>query len=114
MKTIVYHFRMPEELHRTVEERASIEGVPMAELIRRFIEKGLDVDGYKKETDFIRNILRQELEKIIEPFGNRIIKMLMKIGFLLKRCTSAMYLLRTSPSKQAAIGRLYTRSCGAA
>ena len=78
--TVNFCVRMPQELYKAVKEKAAVENRPMADQIRIFIEKGLDVDGYKSETEFIRSILRQELESIIEPFGNRIIKMLMKIG----------------------------------
>ena len=80
METFNACVRMPKELYKTVSDRAVLEGCSATELIRRYIKKGLDIDGYKSETEFIRNILRQELESIIEPLGNRIIKMQMKVG----------------------------------
>jgi hypothetical protein len=80
MGTKTFQLRMPEDMYKAVSEKASVEGIPAAELIRRYIEKGIDINGYKSETEFIRNIIRQELESIVEPFGNRIIKMMMKIG----------------------------------
>ncbi|GHU89696.1 hypothetical protein FACS1894202_08330 [Clostridia bacterium] len=63
-----------------VERVAAVNGFTTSEQVRQFIQKGIDVDGYQKEADFIRNIIRQELSGIVEPFGNRIIKMQMKIG----------------------------------
>jgi metal-responsive CopG/Arc/MetJ family transcriptional regulator len=72
--------RLSGNLLNQIELMAQQSGANLSEQCRRLLEKGVDVDGYKKETDFIRNIIRQELESIIEPSTNRIVKMLMKVG----------------------------------
>ena len=59
------------------------------EQIRRYIEKGLDVEGYSQNIDFIAGIIRQELlavyhiediKAVVEQQANRIAKMHMKSG----------------------------------
>ncbi|MFI3226534.1 MAG: hypothetical protein R3Y09_03885 [Clostridia bacterium] len=63
----------------------------LSEQVREFIEKGLNVDGHKKDIDFISRIIRQELtaiyhvddiQKIMEAQTNRLAKMIMKTGKL--------------------------------
>jgi hypothetical protein len=68
---------------KSIEEMqkiADIQNVTVSEIVREFVEKGLTVDGYKEDIDFITGIIRQELKDILEPQINRIVKMLMKIG----------------------------------
>ena len=36
---------MPEEMFKALKEKAAVENRPVADQIRIFIEKGLDVDG---------------------------------------------------------------------
>ena len=40
----------------------------------------MSVDAYKDDADFIAKIVRDEVKGAIDPLGNRIIKILMKIG----------------------------------
>jgi len=68
---------------KSIEEMqkiAVIQNVTVSDVVREYIEKGLKVDSYKEDTDFITEIIRQELKDILEPQINRIVKMLMKIG----------------------------------
>lgn len=53
---------------------------PVAELVREFIDKGLNINGYKNETDFIREQIREELKSILLPNIERLIKIIVKSG----------------------------------
>lgn len=80
----------PEEHKRSVrfkaksiedmEKLAAARGISVSDIVREFVEKGLAVDGYKSDIDFITEIIHKELKEVLEPQINRIVKMLMKIG----------------------------------
>ena len=63
-----------------MEKLAAVRGISVSDIVREFVEKGLAVDGYKSDTDFIIEIIHKELKEVLEPQINRIVKMLMKIG----------------------------------
>ncbi len=61
----------------------------MSELVRRFIDKGLNIDSYREDVDFFADVVRDELtsiynindiEQILDKRTNRLAKMFMKIG----------------------------------
>ncbi len=80
----------PEELKRSIrfkaksiedmKKLAAIRGISVSDIVREFVEKGLAVDGYKSDIDFITEIIHKELKEVLELQVNRIVKMLMKIG----------------------------------
>ncbi len=80
----------PEELKRSIrfkaksiedmKKLAAVRGISVSDIVREFVEKGLAVDGYKSDIDFITEIIHKELKEVLEPQINRIVKMLMKIG----------------------------------
>ena len=80
----------PEELKRSIrfkaksiedmKKLAAVRGISVSDIVREFVEKGLAVDGYKRDIDFITEIIHKELKEVMEPQINRIVKMLMKIG----------------------------------
>lgn len=62
-----------------------------SELVREFVDKGLSVEGYCQQVDFIAQIVRQEIqsvlclgdiEKVVKKGADRIAKMHMKTGKL--------------------------------
>lgn len=61
----------------------------MSELVRRFIDKGLNIESYREDVDFLSNIIRTELttiynindiKEVLDKQTNRLAKMFMKIG----------------------------------
>ena len=80
----------PEELKRSIrfkaksiedmKKLAAVRGISVSDIVREFVEKGLAVDGYKSDIDFITEIIHKELKEVLEPQINRIVKMFMKIG----------------------------------
>ncbi len=79
-KSITVSLRLPGKLHEELTFKAHQENTDFSKYCRRLLEKGTSVEAYKEDIDFITKIIRNELENVIEPFGNRQIKMLMKIG----------------------------------
>ena len=86
---IITSVYLTKEMCGQVDQMAARGHIPRNEQIRRCIEKGLDVGGYRKDIDFIAGILRQELlavyhiediKAIVEQQANRIAKMHMKSG----------------------------------
>jgi hypothetical protein len=84
---------------KTLDTLATKNHTTTSELVRKFVEKGLSVDGYKEDVDFIATIVRQELmavyhiediKNVMEQQTNRLAKMLMKMG---KMSSAEFYLM---------------------
>lgn len=79
-KSTILTLRLPKELHEQLSLKAQQENSDVSKCCRRLLKKGVSVEAYKDDIDFLTKIIRNELEAIIEPYGNRQIKMLMKVG----------------------------------
>ena len=86
---IITSIYLTKEMCIQVDKIAAKEHVSRNEQIRRYIEKGLNIDGYTQNIDFISSIIRQELlaiyhiediKAVVEQQTNRIAKMHMKTG----------------------------------
>ncbi len=96
---IITSVYLTKEMCRQIDKMADREHISRNEQIRRFIEKGLSVEGYSQDIDCIAGIIRKELlavyhiediKVIVEQQTNRIAKMHMKSG---KICAAAFFLL---------------------
>lgn len=112
---IITSIYLTKEMCKEIDKRADREQISRTEQIRRYIEKGLSVDGYRQDIDFVAGILRQEVMAIYHPEdiaklvyqtvaeltekqASRIEKMQMKLGkisaasyFLLARVLMEFY-----------------------
>ena len=79
-KSTILTLRIPKELHEQLTLKAQQENSDVSKCCRRLLEKGVSVEAYKEDINFLTKIIRNELEAIIEPYGNRQIKMIMKVG----------------------------------
>ena len=86
---IITSVYLTKDMCDQIDKVADREHISRNEQIRRYIEKGLTVEGYTKDIDFIATILRQELmavyhiediKAVVEQQTNRIAKMHMKSG----------------------------------
>ena len=86
---IITSIYLAKEMCGQIDKMADRAHISRNEQIRRFIEKGLTVDGYTQDIDFIAGIIRQELtavyhiediKAVMEQQTNRLAKMLMKSG----------------------------------
>ncbi len=96
---IITSVYLTREMCEQVDRMAARGHISRNEQIRRYIEKGLDVEGYRQDIDFIAGIIRQELQAVyqiedikavVEQQANRIAKMHMKSG---KMDAAAFFLL---------------------
>lgn len=76
----VIRVRASAELKKQLKIQAIKENISVSELIRRYIDKGMCIDGYKTQLDMISEITEQSVKNAFAPQVERIIKMLMKIG----------------------------------
>ncbi len=88
-RSVKRSINLPPEMIEQLEKLAVTRGLTISELIREFIEKGLNVEGYTQEVDMLTQIIRQELTAIYRPEEvkammsqqvDRVAKMLMKLG----------------------------------
>ena len=54
----------------------------VAKSVREFIDKGLAINSYKDDIDFIRQMINEEIENSIEPYMKRIISICVKGGVM--------------------------------
>ena len=90
---------LPKYTLEKIEKIAINKGLKTSEVIRLFIDKGLNIESSREDIDFITDIIRQELtsiyrlediKEILDKQTNRLAKMIMKIG---KMSTGQLFLL---------------------
>ena len=72
--------RIPKAMKENIEKQARKKHITTSEMVREFIEKGLEINGYTQDVDFIAGILRQEIKAQMTPQVDRLVKILMKSG----------------------------------
>ena len=77
-RSIVFPKKQLDEL----EKLANSRDVFVADLIREYVDKGLSVQGYKEDTEYISGIVRQVVSAEIGRQANRLAAMLFKIGVI--------------------------------
>ena len=85
MKTLPHirmSFAVSEKMKSELEVIAAKRHITSSELIREYIDKGMNVDKTASDIDFIRKQIREELEIMIKPQINRLAKLLMRIGMM--------------------------------
>ena len=66
---------LSKETAEALSRYAKRNHISGSEAIRRFVEKGLNMDSYTSEQEVIRNYIKSELASDIKPYMERIIKM---------------------------------------
>lgn len=86
---IITSVYLTKEMCSQIDRMADRGHISRNEQIRRYIEKGLAVEGYSQDIDLIAGIIRQEVQAVyhiedikavVEQQANRITKMHMKSG----------------------------------
>jgi len=75
-------FAVSEKMKAELDVVAAKRHITSSELIRDYIDKGMNVDKTASDIDFIRKQIREELEIMIKPQVNRLAKLLMRIGMM--------------------------------
>lgn len=75
-----FTIRVPQDMARRLEQKAAAENITVSDLIRRYIDKGLDLEGYKSEIDMLSGIMETVLNGVLEPQIERLVKLIIKLG----------------------------------
>ena len=112
-KAIQITVKVKESTYHNLVKYASKSGRPLAEIVRGFIDKGMNIEGYKEEIDFVRRSIREEIYTILKPQTERLIKLFLKGGI----AGAAGYFLNAvalsefvAPERQREFEEILTRS----
>ena len=75
-------FAISEKMKSELDTVAAKRHITVSELIRDYIDKGMNVDKTASDIDFIRKQIREELDVMLKPQINRLAKLLMRIGMM--------------------------------
>jgi len=75
-------FALSEKMKTELDTIAAKQHINTSELIRKYIDQGMNVDKTASDIDFIRKQIREELDIMLKPQFNRMAKMLMRIGMM--------------------------------
>lgn len=82
--------KLDNQTNKTLETLSAKQNISKSELIRKFINQGLDKELTKESIDYIRENIHDEIENICNPQFERIAKLNAKIGY---QSVSNFYLL---------------------
>lgn len=71
---------LDEKTYEIIDSLAAKKHIKPAALMRELIEKGLMIEKTKDDVDFMKMQIRKELQEVLDPYINRIIKLNIKIG----------------------------------
>ena len=81
-KSPIMTFAVSKKMKSELETIAAKRHIPVSELIRDYIDKGMNIDKTASDIDFIRKQLREELDIMIKPQINRLAKLHMRVGMM--------------------------------
>lgn len=64
--------KLPKSQYLALKKYAASKHLTMADIVRAFIQKGMDIEAYTQEIDFITSIIRQEIQIAINGLSNRL------------------------------------------
>jgi predicted DNA-binding protein len=82
MRSIKRSVDLSPETYEALQRLAAVESVTVSELIRKYIEQGMNVDKVKHDMDFIRRQFREEIKIQMKAQIERLIKLIIKIGMI--------------------------------
>ncbi|MDF2923891.1 MAG: hypothetical protein K0R57_2805 [Paenibacillaceae bacterium] len=71
-KTVQITVKLPKKQYESLKKYAAAKHLSMADIVRAFIQKGMSVEAYTEEIDFITAIIRQEIKVAIDGLSNRL------------------------------------------
>jgi uncharacterized Rossmann fold enzyme len=81
-KSPIVSFAVSPEMQTAINSVAAKRHITASELIRDYIDKGMNIDKTATDIDFIRKQIREELSIMLKPQINRLAKLLMRIGMM--------------------------------
>ncbi|MBW4085241.1 hypothetical protein [Paenibacillus sp. S150] len=71
-KTVQITVKLPRKQYESLKKYAATKHLSMADIVRAFITKGMSIEAYTEEIDFITVIIRQEIKIAIDGLSNRL------------------------------------------
>ncbi|RRJ67226.1 hypothetical protein EHV15_33090 [Paenibacillus oralis] len=71
-KTVQITVKLPKKQYEALKKYAASKHLSMADIVRAFVQKGMSVEAYTEEIDFITGIIRQEISIAINGLSNRL------------------------------------------
>lgn len=71
-KTEQITVKLPKSQYEALKKYAASKHLSMADIVRAFIQKGMSIEAYTAEIDFITTIIRQEIGIAINGLSNRL------------------------------------------
>ena len=71
-KTVQITVKLPKKQYEALKKYAASKHLSMADIVRTFVQKGMSVEAYTEEIDFITGIIRQEISIAINGLSNRL------------------------------------------
>lgn len=71
-KTVQITVKLPKKQYEALKKYAASRHLSMADIVRAFVQKGMSVEAYAAEIDFITGIIRQEISIAINGLSNRL------------------------------------------
>lgn len=71
-KTVQITVKLPQKQYEALKKYAASKHLSMADIVRAFVQKGMSVEAYTEEIDFITDIIRQEISIAINGLSNRL------------------------------------------
>lgn len=68
------NLRIPRKQHKALQQIALQENISVSQLVRKYIEKGMELDGYQTQMDLIRSQIREEIASQLQPRMERMIQ----------------------------------------
>ena len=75
-------FAISEKMKEEIDAIAAKRHITTSELIRDYIDKGMNIDKTISDIDFIRKQIREGLDIMLKPQINRLAKLLMRIDMM--------------------------------
>ncbi|KFN12266.1 MAG: hypothetical protein E7L01_02345 [Paenibacillus macerans] len=71
-KTVQITVKLPKKQYEALKKYAASKHLSMADIVRAFVQKGMSIEAYTQEIDFITGIIRQEISIAINGLSNRL------------------------------------------
>lgn len=71
-KTVQITVKLPQKQYEALKKYAASKHLSMANIVRAFVQKGMSLEAYTDEIDFITAIIRQEISIAINGLSNRL------------------------------------------
>ena len=79
-RTIQMTVKFAPSTYKAIQKLAAKENINMSEVVRKYVYKGLEVQGYRDDLDFITGIIRQEVSAAMGMQAHRLRQIMFKIG----------------------------------